>query len=361
MKRFILEVIPNMSELSRATLSDVATMAGVSTGTVSKYLKNPSSVKEYNRIAISNAIEALQYTPNTLAQRLARGKSNTILLYMIIEEKINVSTWLHALPLIQVFTDYLQGTGYNLQIQLGFIHSSDYYYENVREFINGKMADGIAVLSPWKLPTKLIQLFIDMNFPFVIVDNHTNVPNSNEIYTDNKKIVEDLVDYLVNHNHKRIGYIHVDNGQQHMNNRFAGYQSGMKKHKLSINNKDILIGDFSIDSGYNCVKKMLSRKDYPTAIICGNDNMAVGAMRAIQSEGLNVPNDISLVGIDNSIVSKAVEPQLTTVDLGMVDIGRIVIKNLLKRVKNQEHVTSKIIVPHRVVEGNSIKSLSVSL
>lgn len=342
----------------RVSLSDVAAMAGVSTGTVSKYLKNPDSVKEKNRKAISNAIEVLQYTPNTLAQRLASGKSNTILLYMIIEERINVSTWLHALPLIQVFTDFLQGTGYNLQIKIGFVHDPDYCYENVRECINGKMADGIVVLSPWELPKKLVQFFIDMNFPFVIVDNHTNIESSNEIYTDNKKVVEDLVDYMVKHNHQRIGYIHVDNGQQHMEKRLAGYRSGMNKHKLFINDKYILTGDFSIESGYQCVKEILSQKDYPTAIICGNDNMAVGAMRAIQSEGLNIPGDISLVGIDNSIVSKAVVPQLTTVDLCMVDVGQIAIKNLLSRIKDQDHVTGKITIPHRLIEGNTVKTFS---
>lgn len=109
------------TDAKRPTLRDVSRISGVSIGTVSKYINDPYSVKENNRIAIADTIKILNYTPNTLAQRLAKGNSNTILLYSLSERTINPSTWLHQLPLIQSLSDTLQNTEYSLQIKIGSV------------------------------------------------------------------------------------------------------------------------------------------------------------------------------------------------------------------------------------------------
>ncbi len=336
-----------------STLKDVARLSGVSVGTVSKYINNPGSVKEKNRKIIGETVKMLKYTPNTLAQRLAKGKSNTVLLYISVEPDIGTSTWLHDLPFIQAINDYLKPTDYSLQIKIGSIGNPEETFEYIRNCIFSRNIDGVAIASAWTLPKKLILGLLKEDFPFVLIDNHNPLINSNDITADNRKMVEDIVDYLADLGHKKIGFISVDSDQQHINDRLGGFRSAMERHGFGIDDRLILNGDYEIQSGYRCVDEMLSAGLRPTALIGGNDNMAVGAIKAIKRHGLSVPGDISVVGIDNSIVAQACDPVLTTMSMPVGEIGRIAIENLLNRIENNEYEIRRVILSCSFVHGES--------
>lgn len=337
-----------------STISDVARLSGVSAGTVSKYINNPGSVKEKNRRAIAQAIDVLNYTPNVLAQKLGSGRSDTILLFMLTEDMISESTWLHQLPLIQVFGDCLRNTKYNLQIEIGQVNTPVESCQYIERCINGKNIDAVALLSAWEIPKSIVMLLTKKDFPFVLIDNHNPILRHNEIIFDNAKMVEQLVDLLVEKGHGKIGFITVKSGQQHINDRFIGFKNAMRRHGLEIDSNLICDGDFSIRSGYAAMNRLLKSGHIPSAMICGNDNMAVGAINAIKANELKVPYDISIVGIDNSIVAEAADPMLTSMELPMADIGRFAIESLLKRIENVGYEIQTTTFPCKLIERDSV-------
>lgn len=337
-----------------ATLKDVSLKAGVSVGTVSKYINDSYSVKEINRKKIADAIKELNFTPNIYAQKLARGKSNTILLCIVSEQSISPSTWLHQLPVVQAMNDSLIKESYSMQIRIVSAEKPKQLEECVSNCMNRKEADGIAILSAWEIPKKIVIDMKNAMFPFVLLESHCADCIANEVVINNKQMVIDLVNLLVKLGHEKIGFINVKSGQQDMKRRFRGYQKGMENNGLTINDAHILFGDFSITSGYQCTKKMLKSNDICTAIICGNDNMAVGAVKAIKEAGLSVPDDISVIGIDNSIAAKACTPSLQTVQFEMGQMGQQASYQLLNQIKDHTCNDIRTIVPYKMIAGESI-------
>lgn len=341
----------------KSTLKDVSIRAGVSAGTVSKYLSNPYSVKEINRKKIVEAIKALDFTPNVYAQKLARGKSNTILLCIVSENNISPSTWLHQLPVIQAMNDYLVKEGYSLQIKI-ISAEKQFYLENcVRSCMKSREADGIAILSVWDVSPKLLEEMKKDNFPFVLLERSGAGIPVNEVCIDNRQMVEDLVHILADLGHEKIGFINVRSGQMDMRQRVQGYLDGMKSVNLQIKDSYILYGDFSIESGYHCIKKELQERMECTAFICGNDNMAVGAVKAIQEFGLSVPEDISVIGIDNSIASQACTPSLQTVQFELGLMGRQASHQLLEQIREKRCIEIRTMIPYRIIPGKSIAQI----
>lgn len=343
-----------MDKKTVVTLKDVAKFAGVSTGTVSKYINDVGSVKEKNRKLIQNAIDVLQYTPNIWAKKLATGKSNNILLYIITDEAIAPSTWLHELPLIQSINDYLREVPYSLQIKMTSHSLKKEIYSYIKESIASKTIDGIMILSPYEIEKNTILLLTNTKTPFVLIDSHNPILRTNEILFDNFQISWDLIEYLHSLGHNNIGLISYEGEHIHANEREKGFMEAIKKYNITVHKQWIGYGDFSIESGYLSTLKILDNKEIPSAIVCCNDEMAVGAIKAVKSKGLNVPEDISVVGIDNSIIATAVSPTLTTVNIPMNKIGSLSIKELLKSIENPEYEIPRTVLQCDIVFRKSI-------
>lgn len=339
------------------TLRDVAKFAGVSVGTISNYINNPESVKPKNRQIIAEAIRVLQFTPNTIAQRLARGHSNTILLYILSEKEIGSSTWLHQLPLIQAVNDYLENTPYSLHIKIGGVNAEDKACEYINTCISGKLVDGIIILSAWEISKDIIMTFLRYDFPFMLLESENTLTHTNAIYFDNKQMAEKMVDHLYSLGHRKIGFIGVDSSQQHIRSRFTGYMNRIESYGLRVLKDWVMEGDYTIESGYRCVTALLKQPQIPTAILCGNDNMAVGAVTAIREKGYRVPEDISIIGIDNSIVAKACVPQLTTMEMPLNTAGQAAIEALLGKLTAKD---GGIEIPPRVFPCRLIERRSTA-
>ncbi len=338
----------------KSTLKDVSIRAGVSAGTVSKYLSNPYAVKEINRKKIAEAIKELDFTPNVYAQKLARGKSNTILLCIVSENNISPSTWLHQLPVVQAMNDCLVREGYSLQIKIISAEKQSHLESCVRSCMNSREADGIAILSVWDVSAKVLAEMKKKNFPFVLLERSGSGIAVNEVCIDNHKMVEDLVHILAGLGHEKIGFINVRSGQTDMKQRLQGYYDGMKTENLEVRDSYILYGDFSIKSGYDCVRQSILEGMECTALICGNDNMAVGAVKAIQESGQSVPEDISVAGIDNSIAAQACTPSLQTVQFELGLMGKQASYQLLEQIREGSCTEIRTMIPYKIIPGQSI-------
>lgn len=336
------------------TLRDVAELAGVSVGTVSKYLKDPYSLKDRNRIVVGEAIETLNYTPSSIARQLATGDTNNILLYIADDYVISESTWLHQLPVIQSLGDSLRGTDYDLQMKIGSAHTPRMMQAYIEDSINSRKIDAVAVLSAWEVPRAVVEMLENSNIPYILIDNFSPYVDSNQIYVDNHSIGKALTKHLIRLGHRDIGFINVEAAQQHMKMRLKGYRDALENEGIPFDEKLIFTGDFSIESGYKCAKYILKNNSHCTAIIAGNDNMAAGLINGLKEGGVRVPEDISVFGMDNSLVSKATSPKLSTVSISADIMGRLAGVELLKSLKDKKYKPGKIVIPFKIVERQSV-------
>lgn len=319
-----------------STLRDVATLSGVSTGTVSKYL-NGGRIKNTNRISIQNAIQALNYSPSSVARSFALGKSNVIVLFIITESPIVSSTWVHEQPIIQSICDTIASTEYGLQIRIASKDENSNNKRDIENCIRSNSADGVILLSAWEIDNSIVSTLDYYGFPFIIIGSGEDTKRSETVDFDNSSPIRQLVSYLCSLGHERFALIGGFKEQVHMMRREKGFRSALRDAGIEINESMILFGDYSLVSGYELASELIRKDDPPTAIICGNDNIAAGAIKAIRASGFNVPKDISVSGFDDSVVSEALEPKITTVRAPSYEMGKVAIAYLLKKLEDRRY------------------------
>lgn len=340
------------------TLRDVAQEAGVSKGTISNYLNNPERVKPMNRERIERAIQLLDFTPNVNARILATGVSKNIALYVLSERLISPTTWLHQLPVIQTICDELASAGYSMLMRIVYADDLDGTCERVSNCVEGKAADGILFLSMWEVSERITSYLLERQCPFVVIGSYVDAPQVCSVFFDNYELMNRLVDSLVELGHRKIGYVSVRSGQQDMKCRFQGYLDGMKHWGLNIAQEDILYGDFSIASGYSCMIEALNKGWNCSAVLCGNDNMAVGVLKALEESGRCVPENVSVVGIDNSIAAEAASVQLNTVQFDLKELGKQAVRKLMELISGNEMSEWKMKVGYQFIPGNTVRRIN---
>lgn len=321
-----------MEIAKKYTLKDVARNAGVSVGTVSHYLNNPKSVKETNRVVLERVIKEMGFVPNFSARSLASGKSKNVVLFVLSERIISPTTWLHQLPIIQTIHNCLDAVGYSLQMCIVYEEDYDEFLLKVRRCVESRSADGIIILSVWKIRNDVIDYLSERSFPLVCADNENERGDIPYICFDNYGAMAEIVRDLYQKAIRKIVYIDVRTHQQDMALRYRGFSDTARTLGLQIEQQKVLFGDFSIESGYRCMKEFLSSieniNECFSAVIGGNDNMAVGASQALIEHGLRIPEDIMVVGIDNSIAAKASMLQLQNVEFDLVKLAERTVSKL---------------------------------
>ena len=337
---------------NKATVRDVAKLANLSVGTVSKYLNNHPSISLQNREAIQIAIDKLDYKVNPIAQRFAKGVSNTILLYYIQEYPIEVTTWLYELPIFQGIQDYLRGAEYDLHIAMESIDNTDKIFDFILEHSNNSGADGLIIATSWELESKVFISLLDSQLPFAIVGVRNSIQASNDVMFDNFDACAKIMQHLHQLGHNKIGIVSGMKDQYHMSERLRGYFGQANTLGQIIKDKWVKYGDFSISNGYESFQQILLGGDLPTAIVCGNDYVAAGVIKAIKEAGLSVPDDISVVGFDNTTIASVVEPSLTTVKVPSEMAGRLAAKFLINQIKTGSP-GQRTILPCEMIIGQS--------
>jgi DNA-binding LacI/PurR family transcriptional regulator len=209
--------------------------------------------------------------------------------------------------------------GYNL------IYFSDFNCLDPAKSVN--KIDGIIISCFPRLEYKLLEL--KKHFPVVLLGNSAADKSLPSVIVDNFNGIVDEMDYLWDLGHTRIGYITglIDSGEGR--DRLQGYVSSLNKYGIAEETELIYEGDYSYESGAKGAEYMLSLASPPTAIVCANDSMAIGAVRAIHKKGREVPGDISIVGFDDINVASQIYPPLTTIAAPINDMAAISVKMLV--------------------------------
>lgn len=331
-----------------ATIKDVAKRAGVSISTVSYVLNNTGKISEETKEKVLRAAQELNYIPNTFAKRLKKQQYDLVAL-VVHEIK---GPFYDAL--VRGIQDVLHSFGYNLLIYCTLENRK----EDVDKFLRTGIVGGIMILTPAVKNENILKWAHE--FKIVTLDRVLKDQRIKSVRVNNEKGAYEVVKYLHELGHTKIGFIKGSKDSLDARERFRGFTRAMNELKLEINDNFIFEGDFTEESGYSVIKNYLKKskkKSLPTALFCANDEMAIGAMNALKANGISVPDDISLVGFDDIELSSYVHPPLTTVRRPMYQLGSIAAHMLLSLLTEKDEGLSNVVLDVELVIRESVKKL----
>ena len=320
------------------TIRDVAKKANVSVGTVSNVINGNSVVRDETRNRVLSAIEDLSFYPTAAARSLSTQRTNTI--GLVRTELRPGSTQIEPDPFVLDLIEGISAAAVESGIGLTFwtIPVGNKEIELYRKLVKGKQVDGLILFAIRKSDPR-IQYLKSMEFPFVVFGHDGEEAQYNWIDVDGIYGVEIVIEHLVALGHRRIGYLAPPKEQHLSEQRWTGFEQGMKAHQLTIDRSLSFEGDFTEYSGQVGAQYLLAQEYPPTAIVCANDRMAFGAIRAIQAQGLSVGEDISVVGFDDITLAQYSQPPLTTIHQPVREIASELF-NLLQLVIAEEVIDS---------------------
>ena len=330
------------------TIKDIAKIANVSHTTVSRALNNSPYINEETKAKIKTLAKELNYVPNYSAKSLVLLKSYNIGVFFSSISDGTTETFFHEI--IKGINKVIDKE-YNLVIR-GIDDYKNFYQIDKKNF------DGIIVVSQRKTDDEFIKNVMEKEIPIVVINRHIDTDLVVNIMSNDTLGTYEAVDYLIKRNHKKIGLIEGNREFESSVYRKDGYLKALKDNNISLNEEYIISGKYNLQSGYECMKKLIALDNRPTAVFCSNDDIAVGAMKAIFEAGLHVPNDISIIGFDDSSFCKYVTPTLTSVrkdSLAMSEYGGV---NLLNVIKNKEVDKEKVYIESKLIVRDSVKYLN---
>jgi len=216
---------------------------------------------------------------------------------------------------------------------------------------NQKKIDGVVICCFPRIENKIQEL--KRMLPIVLLDNLSTDKSIPSVTLDNFNSSSDAANHLFSYGHKRIGFISGLLDSNVCNERLTGYASALVSNDLNVDKKLIFNGDYSYESGESGAAYLLSLKSPPTAIMCANDSMAIGAMKYIRERGYKIPEDISVVGFDDIKVSSMVFPSLTTITVPIARIAERVIAMLLAMIDGVDLDFQHVVLPAPLTVRNS--------
>lgn len=331
------------------TLNDIASKAGVSLATVSLALNGSDKVNKDTKIRIKKIAEELNYIPNARARALVKKSTNTI--GLVIPEVVNP----FFAELAQSIKDYVRSQDFNV-----ILCSTDYQSQEELRYINmfrSGQVDGAIFACVGDMMAEHNQLVIDLvkqNIPVVYVDrdavDHDLIP---VIKSDVYHAAYQAADYLISLGHKNLAFA----GQSL--ERLNGFKSALVKHQLELKEENIYYDYLKMEGGYAVGKEIAARNDRPTAVVCLNDEIAIGVIQALIAENVEVPTEISVIGIDNIKMANFYNPSLTTVNIPVSQMGKKAAEILLKRIAGKS-LSSKekfFIFPTELIIRDSSRKL----
>ena len=300
----------------KATIVDVAKEAGVSVATVSRVVNGNYPVKPETREKVQAAINALQYVPNVQARELNTRHSSTI--GVVVPSLYNM----FFAEVIDGIEKSMRRQGYSLLLNCAQ-NDPELEMECINTLVSRNVS-GIIVISPntQGLREEFYRRIVK-RVPLVFINGYHRIPNVSYVANDEAMGTQQALEYLYKLGHRQIVFVRGENSDSYTVKEKA-YRLFMKEHGLFDEDNIVDIGEGNnIDTMTSArVKLMKTIPDLnPTAILCCNDLMATGAIRACKRLGLNVPKDVSVIGYDNITLSKLVEPQITTMDQNMFQLG----------------------------------------
>lgn len=303
------------------TIQDVARHAGVSTATVSRVLSSPDRVSQETRERVTSAVRETGYTINQAARSLRMRAARTILIALPDIGNPFYSTMLDAV------VDEAATRGYGLLVANRFAGNAT---QLLNDYFLSSRADGL-LLFDGGVDTSLLQVLANAqgHVPLVVSFDEIPKPDVAAVLMDNVEAAERATEYLIGLGHTRIGHIIGPSRDEKPNPRFIGFENAMRRAGLEVRAEWLVHGTYSMPSGYAAADAFLRLEERPTAIFSANDEMAIGLISRFHQQGVQVPEDISVMGFDDIMIAEHYSPALTTMRQPREQIGRLATESLI--------------------------------
>ncbi len=306
----------------RITSHDVARHAGVSQTTVSFVLngKRAGNISAETSARVWQAVEELGYVPNATARSLARGYSSNIALALINpHQQVFVDDYVPNI--ITGMTQVVRDEGFRVLLELV---SATNPTNTVRDLVVGKEVAGLVLLTHDEGPAEaqLLDALMATAAPLITI-SHTDA-DIHCVLADNLSGIRQMTAHLIGLGHQQIACISYAprHGNNEVRRRSEAFLQVMTDHELSVPGNFFVDGAFDPQTGYHAMQSLLALPARPSAVLCLNDTMAIGAIAAVQDAGLGVPQDIAVVGFDDIRMAAFTNPPLTTIRAPEIQLGK---------------------------------------
>lgn len=332
-------------------IKDIAKIAGVSVSTVSRVLNNSEEVSENTRKNILEIIKEYNYIPNNSARNLKLIKSNTI--GVLIDSGYNPFFY----ELINIINIGLLQKGFNMVAQFMDSRKDSLFF--IREFIKEKNLDGLICIGI-NFNKDDLEIVKTIKIPIVAISS--NIAKEYDGYISSINIDDftsayDVIKYLIGLGHKDIAVIgSICKKDKCSNLRINGYEKAHKDFNIRLKKTFREFGNYTFETGYSAMKKLLTKKKIPTAVFVISDIMAVGAARACEEMGYKIRDDISIIGFDGIDYTKYYNPPITTIKQPFEYMAKEGVQ-LIYELVNENGKHKNIIFDTTILERESVKKI----
>jgi LacI family transcriptional regulator len=327
-----------------ATIHDVARLAGVSPITVSRVINNSGYISQETRARVKAAIIELGYAPNIIARSLRSKRTNTLAL--VLTDITN--------PFFTAIARGVEDTASDAGFTVIYCNTDESVEEETKnlQLLLQKQVDGI-LLVPARSISRSIELIKEQGTPVVILDRRVPNLDADVVRCDSVEGAYKLIKLLIDQGHRRIAVLSGPQGVSTADDRVEGYQKAMVEAEI-LDNGLVFYGNYTLASGYEMAKRVLSLSPQATALFAANNFIAVGALKALRDSGLTVPGDISLVAFDDLPPTWIVDPFLTVAAQPPYEMGCKATQLLLNRIRGEApSECQEIILPIELIVRHS--------
>ena len=296
-------------------IKDIAKAAGVSVATVSNVLNGRKNVGEETRRNVLKICEEMSYVPNAAEKLLKSTEVNTIL--------FNFSDFDRSfyLDIINGISDYVNANDFDLMICTK---------KSCEKFMRSGFTSG-CILLDMGVKSKIVNDIASENYPIVLLDRELDNLYTKSVLVNNYSAMYELVQGLVTMGYRRFGFIGGPEKTDDNLERYNAFLHVLEKNNILFSRKNYYSGDYRQKSGFTAARVMILSDSLPECIVCANDNMAIGAIKALRENGIRVPEDVAVTGFDDCSMA---EPMgLTTVDISNYARGYLAAQNLIQNIR----------------------------
>ena len=324
----------------KVTMKDIAKEASVSVATVSHVINETKKISEDTRNKVLAVVNKYNYVPNSAAKNLRKQSTKTAGLV--------VSSFPDSFVTEMIFgiEERAKEMGYNLLL-VNTSEDSEYEKKTIN-LLHSKLVDGI-ILSPTSGDIQYLQDYTKSKFPIVMVNRYDSRINTPRVIGDNFQLGYDATTHLLDHGHKKIGFIYGFPNVSTTVDRCKGYNEALDQYQIPFNENYMAQGFATVKGGASAVQQLLKMDKDITALFVQNDLMTIGVIGRIKELGLSIPNDIAIIGFGDFSSSHIIQPPITTIVLPPETIGRTAFDVLLNKINNPNYMNHIELPPSLII------------
>ncbi len=329
------------------TIKDVARLSEVSISTVSRVINDSKPVSPEVRRRVLKVIEETGYKPNDVARSLVTRRS------YLIGVIINNLAQSYVADIVRGIEEI--GKMYGYDILLCSSYSNKETQEKYLQLLDRKQAEGLFLVGN-RFDSDVLELAKSLGKPSVFFTRDVN-DSMNYISIDSSAAIYEMTNYLINEGHKKIAFISdFENRTSVENDKISGYMKAIEDNELDYS-KIFVAGSGKHNKAYELGKTISKDSVDFSAVVCSSDEIAIGIMNSFSDNGINVPNDVSVVGYGNIREGRFVRPELTTIGEPYYDVGAVGMRMLIKTIKGDRTQKGLMELPFTLEKRNSVKTI----